>query len=262
MVEMSSKMEQLLPMKSAIVYDEKIAVINAEIANAADPSPDHWLKKSQALVEQRMIREAIEALSRGISIDPFCGILYRWRAHRYLNVGEIAEACADFTVAQRLIPENWSVHYHLALTHILLGEYNLAYQAYRHCWQLPTTAARQAALSNWTWICCKFLGREEEAEKALSYVTPELDANGNVGYKNLCLLYKGILTPEQVLVQKEPHDQDEATSAMTQGFGLAMYYKIMKDEEQYQKTLDYVLACGKEHGWTCFGYSGARFAKG
>ena len=49
---------------------------------------------------------------------------------------------------------------------------------------------------------------------------------------------------------------------MTQGFGVAMYYKIMKDEANYQKTLDYVLDCGKEYGWTCFGFSGARAAKG
>ena len=47
-----------------------------------------------------------------------------------------------------------------------------------------------------------------------------------------------------------------------QGFGVAMYYKIMKDEANYQKTLDYVLDCGKEYGWTCFGYAAARAAKG
>ena len=98
MSELSTKAEQLLPVKSSIAYDAKIAAIDAEIAAMPDPSPDLWLKKSQAFVSQRLIREAIEALSRGISIDPFNGILYRWRAHRYLTVGEIAEACADFTV--------------------------------------------------------------------------------------------------------------------------------------------------------------------
>ena len=263
MSELSTKAEQLLPVKSSIAYDAKIAAIDAEIAAMPDPSPDLWLKKSQAFVSQRLIREAIEALSRGISIDPFNGILYRWRAHRYLNVGEIAEACADFTVAQRLIPENWSVNYHLALTRLLLGEYDLAYFAYKRCWELPTTSARQVALSNWTWICCKLLGRDDEAEKAISYVDENTEAGGNIGYKHLCLMYKGKYTPEEILaMEKEPNNQEDAISAMTQGFGVTMYYKIMKDEANYQKTLDYVLDCGKEYGWTCFGYAGARAAKG
>lgn len=263
MAELSTKAEQLLPVKSTIVYDEKIAAIDAEIAKMPDPSPDLWLKKAQALAAQRLIREAIEALSRGISIDPFNGILYRWRAHRYLNVGEIAEACADFTVAQRLIPENWSVHYHLALTRILLGEYDLAYAAYKRCWELPTTSARQVALSNWTWICCKLLGRDEEAERAIAGIDAQTEAGGNVGYKHLCLMYKGVYTPEEILaMEKAPENQDAAISAMTQGFGVAMYYKTMKDEAKYQETLDYVLECGKEYGWTCFGFSGARAAKG
>ena len=263
MVELSTKAEQLLPVKSSIAYDEKIAKIDEEIAKMPDPSPDLWLKKAQALAAQRLIREAIEALSRGIAIDPFNGILYRWRAHRYLNVGEIAEACADFTVAQRLIPQNWSVQYHLGLTRLLLGDYDLAYEAYKRCWDLPTTSARQVALSNWTWICCKLLGRDAEAAAALEYVTEEIDAGGNVGYKNLCLMYQGKFTPEEILaMEKAPDNQEDAISAMTQGFGVAMYYKIMKAEANSQKTLDYVLDCGREYGWTCFGYSGARAAKG
>ena len=84
-----------------------------------------------------------------------------------------------------------------------------------------------------------------------------------MGYKNLCLMYKGKFTPEEILaMEKEPDNQEDAISAMTQGFGVAMYSKIMKDEANYQKTLDYVLDCGKEYGWTCFGFSGARAAKG
>ena len=76
-------------------------------------------------------------------------------------------------------------------------------------------------------------------------------------------MYKGKYTPEEILaMEKEPNNQEDAISAMTQGFGVAMYYKIMKDEANYQKTLDYVLDCGKEYGWTCFGYAAARAAKG
>lgn len=263
MSELSTKAEQLLPVRSKIAYDAKIAEIDDEIAKIPDPSPDLWLKKAQALAAQRLIRESIEALSRGISIDPFNGILYRWRAHRYLNVGEIAEACADFTVAQRLIPENWSVHYHLALTRLLLGEYDLAYAAYKRCWELPTTSARQVALCNWTWICCKLLGRDAEAEQAIALVDENTEAGGNVGYKHLCLMYKGKYTPDEILaMEKSPENQEAAISAMTQGFGVAMYYKIQKDEANYQQALDYVLESGKEYGWTCFGYAGARAAKG
>lgn len=262
MAELSPKSEQLLPVRSQITYDPKIAEIDQEMVQMPDPSPDLWLKKANALASQRLLREAIEALSRGIALDPFNGILYRWRAHRYLNLSEIAEACADFTVAARLIPENWSVQYHLALSHLILGEYDKAYYAYRQCWSLPTTSARLCALTNWTYLCCRLLGRDEEANEVLKNVTATTDAGGNVAYKELVMMYKGETTCEDLRVSEAPENQEQAINAMTKGFGMAMYFKAIGDAAKHQATLDYVLECGKEHGWTCFGYSCARFLKG
>lgn len=262
MAELSNKSEQLLPARPSTAFSDKIAEIDAEIAKMPDPSPDLWLKRANALASQMLIREAIESLSRGISIDPFNGILYRWRAHRYLNLGEVAEACADFTIAQRLIPENWSVLYHLALTRILLGEYDKAYATYQQCWNLPTTSARLCALTNWTYLCCRLLGRNEEAEKVLENVTPETDPGGNVGYKELVMMYKGATAPESLAPSITPTNQEEAIDAMTKGFGLALYYKAAGNEKAYSSTLDAILKCGETYGWTCFGYAGARFLKG
>ena len=51
-------------------------------------------------------------------------------------------------------------------------------------------------------------------------------------------MYKGKYTPEEILaMEKEAQQPGGRHLRMTQGFGVAMYYKIMKDEANYQKTL-------------------------
>lgn len=260
-MEKSPREEQLLPVKSTIEYSQKVKDIEDAISKIPDPTPDLWMQRAHALAEQRMLREAIGSLSKAIAIDPFCGILYRWRAHRYLNCGEIEEACADFTVASRLIPENWSVWYHLALTYVFQEEFELAEYYYSKCWELPATTARRVALTNWTWITYKNLGKDTEAAKLLENINSNVNAGGNVGYLRLCLFYKGELTEEDVLKCDKENEEERSLSMMTQGFGLANYYKIIGNMKKYEETLDFILDLGKEDGWNCFGYVGARNAK-
>ena len=57
-----------------------------------------WFKRGQLLGNERLMRDAIDSFSRAIAIDPMCGIYYRWRGHRHINVAEIPEACADLTI--------------------------------------------------------------------------------------------------------------------------------------------------------------------
>lgn len=260
-MEKSTKHEQVYP-RSTVPYSEAVKEIDAAISKMPDSSPDLWMKRAAALTEQNMIREAIDSLSHGIAIDPFCGILYRWRAHRYLNCGEIEQACADFTIASRLIPENWSVWYHLGLSYVLMGEFDHAAYAYEKCWTMPTTVPRLVALTNWAWITYKNLGENEKAEKLLEKISADLNAGGNIGYLYLCLLYKGELSIEDIVAKSNAYQEEgDPVSAITQSFGLANYYCVQKDWAKYEETLTAILKMGEEDndGWRCFGYQGARY---
>ena len=65
------------------VPDENLTAINAKLA--ADPdSAALWMEKGLALAESALYREAGECYARAIALEPFNGILYRHRAHRFL----------------------------------------------------------------------------------------------------------------------------------------------------------------------------------
>ena len=222
-----------------------------------------WFMYSKDLAEKKDMRGAVNALSRAIALEPACGIYYRWRGHRHLNCGDIEDACADFTMASRLIPENWDVWYHLALTCVVLGRREYAEYAHRRCWEITSDReddSKRIALCNWMWINLSLMGRTEEADELLDkYINPNLDAGVDVAYLRMCLAYKGDM-PLADLLKPDEGDDEPLLGVMTQAFGLANYYRVKGDDAKYRETIDYIVNEGKD-AWNCFGYASACYVK-
>ena len=102
------------------LLSEAVRAVDRKLAEAPDNAA-LWMERGLRLADQQLMREAVEAFSKAISIDPFQGIYYRHRAHRYLSCWRFQDACADFTLAYRLIPDKCVVWYLLGLSHYLLG---------------------------------------------------------------------------------------------------------------------------------------------
>lgn len=239
-------------------FPEAVVQLDREL-EAAPQNAGLWFQRAALLGEERLMRDALDSLSRAIALDPFCGIYYRWRGHRHLNLAEIPEASADLTVASRLIPENWYVWYHLGLCNLILGNYDLAEKAYAQCANIPTTLSLRAALLNWQWITLMRQGRREEAAQLIEEVDASWNMDGTDNYLRLLLLYKGELTPEEAMTV--PNDPEPILSVTTQGFGVANYYRVNGDMENYKKTLDRTLEVGREEAWMCFGWAAAEYER-
>lgn len=98
------------PIRTPGPYPDAVAEIDEKLK--ADPkNADLWMQRGLALAGGFYMREAVEAYSRAIELDPFKGILYRHRGHRHISCWEFEEAAADFVMASRLIPDNWDVWY-------------------------------------------------------------------------------------------------------------------------------------------------------
>ncbi|MBO8436333.1 MAG: hypothetical protein IAA97_05090 [Spirochaetes bacterium] len=226
-----------------------------------------WFSRGLALGNERLMRDAVKSFSRAIALDPSCGIYYRWRGHRHLNLAEIPEACADLVVASRLIPENWDVWYHLGLTHVLLGNYQLAELAYKKCAFVPSERSTNIIpLTNWTYVNLMLQGKREEALEALKAVPDDMIANDyNADYLEMINFYKGKAKAEELLVIPDglsPAERDERIfSICTHGFGLANHFYGLGDKEAYHKIIDYVLDIGKDVAWNSFGFAGAYYTK-
>lgn len=231
------------------------AVLAVDKKIAEDPkNADLWMERGLRLAEQQLMREAVEAFSKAISLDPFQGIYYRHRAHRYLSCWRFQDACADFTLASRLIPDNWDVWYHLGLSHYLLGEYAAAAEAYDRCYRLSPSDEKLIAVTDWYWMTLQRLGETEKADALLEKIHEGMTYGGNLSYYKRLLFYKGLL-PEKDLMSGDTLD------IVTQGYGLSNYHRIHGNVDKADEIVEKVLAAGDESMWYAFGYLAAMVDK-
>lgn len=242
---------------NAVLWDE-VTEIDAKLALDPD-NADLWMERGLALGKQCLFREETESLSRAIALEPFCGIYYRHRGHRFLSCWRFEDACADFTIASRLIPDNWDVWYHLGLSHYLLGSYEKAAEAYHRCYELSKADSKLIAVTDWYWITLQRLGRPEEARIILNRITPDMDAGDNGSYYRRLLMYKGLLDPAELLPQEGT--PDENIQLITMGYGLSNYYDYLGDRKRSNEIIDKILAIGDQDWYQAFGYLAAMVDK-
>ena len=247
-------------------FPPEVEAIDKELKENSQ-NAELWFKRGLALGNVRLMRDAIQSFSRAIALDPMCGIYYRWRGHRHLNVAEIPEACADLMVASRLIPENWDVWYHLGLTLVLLGKYELAELAYKKCLAVPSERETNIIpLTNWTYVCLMLQGKTEEAKEALKRVPDDMTTTDyNFDYLEMINFYKGKVTAESLLEVPADLSEDDRRERIfavcTHGFGIANHYYALGDKDKYHEIIDYVLETGKDVAWNSFGFAGAYYTK-
>ena len=231
--------------------------LDAKAAAEADPyDPELWIKYGRALRRQSMHREAIDAYAMGISYNPFYPLLYRHKAHAYINTGRYAEAAADFEFALRLDPTNVDCWYHLALSYFLLEDYQRAEATYKKCYTMSDEDLDVISCTDWLWMTLRRLGKKEEAEKLLERITPDMEPGMVVSYHRRLLMYKGLIKPEELMTDA-PNDLE----VVTMGFGLANYYYELGQEEKGNAMILRVLEAGKEDAWSAFGYQAALVEK-
>lgn len=259
-METVTKELQVLPLEHTnIPLSDKVKAIDAKIK--ADPeNSDLWLQRGLALAEQLLFRESVEAFSNAIALNPFCGIYYRHRAHRNLSCWRFEDARADFSVASRLIPDNWAVWYHLGLCNFILKDFKKAEIAYRRCYELSTTLQMKVAVSDWYWMTLSRLGKKEDAQKLLdamkpAFDDPNFDPGDDLVYFLRLKIYAGILTPEELIAIRDQNEN--LVHRITISFGLANYLRIQGREQEAEKIFSWMREAGKDECYYAFGYIAA-----
>jgi tetratricopeptide (TPR) repeat protein len=231
---------------------DKIKEINTELEK--DPKNITILmKKATEQVAGWDYQGAIDTYSKAIAIDPFKAILYRWRGHRLINVRMIAEGVADLELSSRLDPTNWETWYHLGLGQFLMGDHERAQYTYAECKRYAPTTEDCIAVAAWTWRNFMRLGKRKDAEKAISFIKKDMATGENFAYHRCLLMYKGILSPDNVFSYENPSDIDKVTI----GFGLGNYFYVNGDKEKARSSWEEVV---KEAYWPAFGFIAAETA--
>jgi hypothetical protein len=231
-----------------------------------------WYGRRAAYLYQ--LARAIAIYSDGIARFPDAYQLYRHRGHRYISTRQFALARADLERAAELaegrpvelepdgIPNrlnrplstgHFNVWYHLGLAAYLDGDYPAARAAYERCLHYCDNDDSLTATTDWLYMTCRRLGDEGGAARLLEPITPAMELIEDSSYHRRLLLYKGLLTPEDLLAP--PDDADDAELALaTQGYGVGNWLLANGDREGAMAIFRRVLATTS---WTAFGYIAA-----
>lgn len=221
-------------------------VVRAESALAAAPNDVHriiQLGLAQAAIWR--FREAVATFSRGIAIAPDSGILYRWRGHRYLSLRQLDSARADLEHGLKLDSTLYGCWYHLGIVKYVTGDFAGAAAAFARALPLAPDSGEKAGSIDWSWMSLMRAGRRAEAQALLDH-NVDAPPGGNV-YAQRLRLYRGQLTPDQVLGPSDTADIAVATSS----YGVGNWFLLRGDTATAKRWFERSVSSG---GWPAFGF--------
>jgi tetratricopeptide (TPR) repeat protein len=252
--DVADKNTQVFDIHSELEFSKEVKEIDMRILQ--DPyNSELCMEKGLALSKQMLFREAIEAYSKAVSMDPFNGLIYRHRGHRFLSINRFSEAASDFELSSRLDNNNWDTWYHLGLSYYLLGDYIRAEKAYETCLNMTEIDDETyVAIVNWSYLNYMKLGKIDKTNEILKFVDEKTDAGENFPYKQMVLVYKGLMSVDDALnidLNQEFADHEYSTK----GYGISMYLFYKGEVDKATEILEEIL--GKEKSWAAFGYLAA-----
>lgn len=221
-------------------------IAEADAALAAAPDDvDRLIAAGRVRRDFWQYRQAMDLYTRAIELAPDDWRAYRYRGHRHISLREFDRAIRDLETARDLAPLNWDVSYHLGLAYYLEGRFDDAADEYLRCMELATTPEAEAAQSDEFRSCSQneedpesFVAMTEWAVRAslradrdaaaatlLDAVGADLEISENIAYYHDLLLYKGLMTADQLL---DP-GPDAPYRRETVGYGVANWMLVQGD---------------------------------
>lgn len=206
----------------------------------------------------RQFREAIATFTRGLqntssTKDPKAvAMLLRWRGHRYLSVREFTAANTDLTRALQLDSMNYGALFHLGVLRFIQGRHAEAATLFARAQPLAPDGGERAGSTDWLYMSLTRAGKRDEATAMLAkridqYVDPK-PAPPGYAYVSRLKLYRGEITPDQLLTDDETDDVNISTLA----FGLGNWYFVRGDTVNARKSWERAVQSG---GWPGFGFN-------
>lgn len=193
----------------------------------------------------RQMQEAVQTFTRALAIWPDSAILWRWRGHRNLSVRNFDRAMADLTHGYGMDSTVYGILYHLGVLRFVRGDFNAAADAFRRAQPLAPDAGELAGSTDWLWMSLMRAGRASEASAMLARRPDSLQTTA--AYARRLKLYRGEITPEQLITPADTSDIDVATLQ----YGLGDWYMIHGDTAKARAAFERSVKSG---GWPAFGF--------
>ena len=252
------------------LQDDLLAARVARDEDVDDPSKIVWVGRRLGYLWR--INDAIEVYALGIAEFPDYAPLYRHRGHRLISARRFREAIVDLERAATLIAGKadeieqdgapnergipltttaFNVWYHLGLARYLTRDFEGAFAAFRKARKSGRGFDDNlVATMDWMYMSLRQLGRRQEAAALLESINPDMKMIENTAYHRRTLMYKGLLTPDELLDLDSASDLDLATL----GYGLGNWYLYNGHTDRAVEVFRRLIAGPY---WPAFGYIAA-----
>lgn len=142
-----------------------------------------------------------------------------------------------------------NVWYHLGLAYYLKQDWPRALEAFRRGYSLGGYDDNLVSTGHWIYMILRLMGREDEALAALDEISAEMEIIENMSYHQLCLLYKGEASLEEMMAA----DGDDPSNAAV-AYGVANYLYYNGDRQGADDLLRRLVSGSS---WSAFGFIAA-----
>lgn len=246
------------------------STINA-IRTKGDLTEEDYILIGQQLIGSNRFKASVDNYTEGLSKFPDSFKLLRHRGHRYISIRQLDNAIADLNKAEELIrnqpdvPEydatghetgtyqHW-IWYHIGLYYFLNQAYIQAAPAYEKCLAASRNDKNIVGATDWLYNTYMRLNEQDKAQQLLEAITPDMDTDREHPYFRRVMLYKGVITPEELVdVNQDP--AKTSVGDVTKMYGLANWYAYQGDKEKAMKLYEKIVQ--SESGWPGFAYAAA-----
>ena len=257
-----------------VIIPSESSMVNLEIArkeylkNPMDPDAMIWLGRRIAYTGD--YHGAIDIFTQGIKKFPEDARFYRHRGHRYISIRQLDNAISDLELASELMiktpnqiePDGLpnmrnipltttygNIWYHLGLAYYLKQNWREALKAFQNGYDLGGNDDNLVSTGHWIFMILSLMGEPEEAKNKLEEIRVDMNIIENMSYHQLCLLYKGEISIDQLLSANGDNPSSAAVA-----YGVANYFYYNGNKKKSDELLRNIT---KGSSWSAFGYIAA-----
>lgn len=218
------------------------------------------LELADALCWQLRFREAIDALTQAVKLEPERMEAYRKRGPKYLDTLQFKQALADYTRCEQADGVSVESRYRVGMAQYMLQNYDAATAAFAGSLAIvPQDDDMYIADVYWLVLSQLRAGKADAAQKTLQkHYRPDMYVGHHTAYEKAMRAAAGYASMEDILAELDA-EPDDLQYAMT-AYGLCVLLQAHDRTKQAEVLREKLLV--RDGFWFCFSYLAAYTDRG
>ena len=230
------------------------------VCRAKPQTYETLLELADALYWQLRFREAIDALTQAVKLEPERMEAYRKRGPKYLDTLQFERALTDYTRCEQADGVSVMSRYRIGMAQYMLQNYAAATAAFAGSLAIvPQDDDMYIADVYWLVLSQLRAGKTDEAQKTLrQHYRPDMYVGHHTAYEKAMRAAAGYASMEDILAELDA-EPDDLQYAMT-AYGLCVLLETHGETEKADALREKLLV--RDGFWFCFSYLAAYTDRG